>query len=988
MAKRLLLFVVCLSLCAGYAFAQGLNTTATKTDWEEINFEFDSDILSDGYPSLLRLAELLQQNAEYKVTLRGHTDFRGPDQYNVGLGRRRAETVRTFLLKYGARDSQISIETLGEGQPKVANESAEGRFINRRVVMLAADAQGRTISDGGVGQAIQSIEKATDCCDEILSKLNKLDEILDLLKNIKAENDKLKQDVADLKGQQGDLGQKVAQVAERPEPPTTAQVAQAVKEAIPPPVEPDRFQVLNLNAGPDTNNGNISFSGKGRYFQPFGRRSAVQAEGEFLHYFGRNEGQFDIGLVNRWGRMQAGGFASFKYVKFDEWQRAAGLGQATATIDYVFNRGRFGFYGSKGFIDGAVVDEAFLSRNRLMQTYVQIVDQVGISTTLGAWGDTWFEGNFGALFRRGGGNKPGGTIRYVHPLSEKVALTVEGGLNETLVSSNNTGRIVFGLQFGSWMSPKNYNVDETERPVPVEIPRVRYEVLSRTVRTGNDQPVADAGGDLIGVPAGTITLDGSASYDPDDDPITFAWEQVSGPAINLSGATSAKATFDAEEGQTYMFRLTVRDDHNGVATDRVTVSTLKTEITIKRFSVTPVQVEPGDSVSILWEVEGADTVEITTLGQVDPQSGTSQATVNQTTTFTLTARNSTREVNESVTVTVQGTAPQILRFNASPLTINAGQSSVLTWETVNSDQVTIDKIGSVGTSGSATVSPTTNTAYTITATNAFGTVSSTVSIEVVPPGMPRILNFVASPQEILAGEQSTLSWEVENADSVEITDLGKVDLSGTSTVTPEETRAYTITARNSQGEVTATVTVTVLTGVRIVNFTANPTVVKNPGDPSTLTWSTENAIRVVITGIGDVELNGSMVVNPVAPTHYTLIAYGRRGEISAVLAIEIENPNTSPVAIAEAPVAILVPAGTTVGLGTLDGSKSFDPDGDPITFEWRVIGSRTATVRNPTASRPTVEFSGGYGPYEFELIVTDDKGAQDRDTVTVHWVDP
>jgi hypothetical protein len=177
-------------------------------------------------------------------------------------------------------------------------------------------------------------------------------------------------------------------------------------------------------------------------------------------------------------------------------------------------------------------------------------------------------------------------------------------------------------------------------------------------------------------------------------------------------------------------------------------------------------------------------------------------------------------------------------------------------------------------------------------------------------------------------------------------------------------------------------------GVRIVNFTADKTVVKNPGNPATLTWQTENAIRVVITGVGDVEPNGSVVVNPVSPTHYTLIAYGRRGEVSAVLAIEIENPNTSPVAIAEAPVAILVPAGTTVGLGTLDGSKSYDPDGDPITFEWRVTGSRTATVKNPTAARPTVEFSGGYGEYAFELMVTDDKGAMDRDTVTVHWVDP
>jgi uncharacterized cupredoxin-like copper-binding protein len=531
-------------------------------------------------------------------------------------------------------------------------------------------------------------------------------------------------------------------------------------------------------------------------------------------------------------------------------------------------------------------------------------------------------------------------------------------------------------------------VDETERPVPVEIPRVRYEVLSRTVRTGNDQPVADAGGDLIGVAAGAITLDGSASYDPDGDPITYSWAQVSGPAVELSGATSSTASFTAEEGQTYMFRLTVRDDHNGISTDRVTVSTLKTEITIKRFSVTPVQVEPGATVNIVWEVDGADSVEITSLGKVDPQKGASQTTVSQTTTFTLTARNATREASESATVTVVGSAPRILRFNGSPLTINAGQNSVLTWETAGADQVSIDQIGSVGTSGSATVSPTETTAYTITATNAFGTISSTLSITVVPPGMPRILNFVASPQEVLPGEQSTLSWEVENADSVTITDLGTVDLSGTSTVTPQETRSYILTAKNSQGEVTATATVTVLMGVRIVNFTADKTVVKNPGDPATLTWETENAIRVVITGVGDVDPSGSVVVNPVSPTHYTLLAYGRRGEVSAVLEIGVENPNTSPVAIAEAPVAILVPAGTTAGLGTLDGSKSYDPDGDPITYEWRVIGSRTATIKNPTASRPTVEFSGGYGNYEFELMVTDDKGAMDRDTVAVQWVDP
>ena len=45
-----------------YLFAQGLDTPASKDDWEEINFEFNSSVLVDGFPSLLRLAELLDQH--------------------------------------------------------------------------------------------------------------------------------------------------------------------------------------------------------------------------------------------------------------------------------------------------------------------------------------------------------------------------------------------------------------------------------------------------------------------------------------------------------------------------------------------------------------------------------------------------------------------------------------------------------------------------------------------------------------------------------------------------------------------------------------------------------------------------------------------------------------------------------------------------------------------------------------------------------------
>ncbi|MGD0015065.1 MAG: hypothetical protein ABSD56_11690 [Bryobacteraceae bacterium] len=56
-----------LSVCASTLAAQGLTTTATKEDWEEVNFEFNSSILSDGYPSLLRLAELLHQSPDHVV---------------------------------------------------------------------------------------------------------------------------------------------------------------------------------------------------------------------------------------------------------------------------------------------------------------------------------------------------------------------------------------------------------------------------------------------------------------------------------------------------------------------------------------------------------------------------------------------------------------------------------------------------------------------------------------------------------------------------------------------------------------------------------------------------------------------------------------------------------------------------------------------------------------------------------------------------------
>src|SRR5205823_6638765 len=146
-----------LGLMATGVFAQGLNTGGqVKDDWEEINFEFNSSILSDGYPSMLRLAELLGQHRDYRVKVTGHTDYVGSAAYNDKLAMARAESVKAFLVKYGAPAGQITTSGDGKRSPEVDNRTKEGRFMNRRVVLTVTDASGKVIGEGGISDILKA----------------------------------------------------------------------------------------------------------------------------------------------------------------------------------------------------------------------------------------------------------------------------------------------------------------------------------------------------------------------------------------------------------------------------------------------------------------------------------------------------------------------------------------------------------------------------------------------------------------------------------------------------------------------------------------------------------------------------------------------------------------------------------------------------------------------------------------------------------------
>src|SRR5581483_1614198 len=219
MARRsIALFSTVLFLGAG-VWAQGLDTQASKDDWEEINFDFNSSVLVDGFPSLLRLAELLQANAGYHVRIEGHTDGIGSDSFNQRLGLARANTVRDFLVKYGARANQIETLTRSKAAPKVPDPNPrlrptdEARYMNRRVVLTVTDEQGRTVGAGGAGDAIRAISQnapapqagVTDCCSEVLKRLDKLDDIAKMLKDLADQNAALRKEVDGLRQNQQTL---------------------------------------------------------------------------------------------------------------------------------------------------------------------------------------------------------------------------------------------------------------------------------------------------------------------------------------------------------------------------------------------------------------------------------------------------------------------------------------------------------------------------------------------------------------------------------------------------------------------------------------------------------------------------------------------------------------------------------------------------------------------------------------------------------------
>ncbi|MDJ0839569.1 MAG: OmpA family protein [Acidobacteriota bacterium] len=882
----------CLALLLTPAFADD--------SLEDINFPLNSAVVVDGFEGLNMVAAAMAKHPNLELEVTGHTDSTGTAAYNKRLSAKRAERVKAYLVTKGAPEARI--KTSGEGIDRsYDNATREGRFQNRRVTLTMFELHDGARTKIGWPRLMQIFfgnDKKVKELEARVVENNKNHEavmarLTDLNKELEEANAALQKRLSEMEADNARMNKELVEKIDM----ATASIKMG------------KYAGVSIGAGVD-DEGEFTARARGMYFRQVGERMAVQAQGDLSYYDTLDDAQIDAALIyqNTTGFKLATA-ASYKWASIDGLATAR-IGQAAVIVEKRFGSGKIGAFGTFPFADGDVLDSR-VDGIYTIETYVSVPTQIGLDFGVSIGDKIDFSGYAASLDTELSDADLAAGLRLDVAVSDWGTWYLEAEQNQSYLQvTDDSQRYLTGIRLGSWNKAR-YNVSDTI--TPVDIPKIHYELLTRQTRTGNNAPIADAGNSQNNVPAGAVTLDGSGSSDPDGDEISFRWVQTAGPAVELSGAETAVATFTGVVGESYVFQLTVRDSM-------------------------------GDSSS------------------------------------------------DTVSVSMEAAPVSIISFLATPDTITEGQLSTLSWAVANADSVEISGLGAVGSSGNLPVAPETTTTYTLTASNEVNTVSAEVTVTVEPILIPDpvISFFKVTPDTITEGESSTLTWATINATSVTISGLGEVPASGSLLISPEQTTTYTLTATNEEdvtvtAETTLTVEPVVIPDPVISFFTAIPSDIQE-GQSTSLSWSTQFADMVELVGFGRVNGEGSLLVNPTQTTTYTLKASNQTGEVMAEVTVTvtpIEPPNTTPVAEAGPDQVLAYGVLTT----TLDGSKSFDPDGDALTYNWEVIGGRGATLSGANTATPGVTLERMNETYIFRLTVSDGRGGVSTDTVMVNTID-
>jgi OOP family OmpA-OmpF porin len=101
-----------------------------------VEFDFDkAEVKSTYNEDIEKVANFLNAYPDANAELEGHTDSTGPEEYNLNLSQRRAESVKNYLINnFNIDPARLTAVGYGESQPVATNDTREGRQRNRRVV--------------------------------------------------------------------------------------------------------------------------------------------------------------------------------------------------------------------------------------------------------------------------------------------------------------------------------------------------------------------------------------------------------------------------------------------------------------------------------------------------------------------------------------------------------------------------------------------------------------------------------------------------------------------------------------------------------------------------------------------------------------------------------------------------------------------------------------------------------------------------------------
>jgi len=111
--------------------------------WEvAVFFDFDKSFLTQTAKSkLIDNIWVLKHKPDMNISVRGYTDSRGSHSYNIALAKRRAHSVKAYLIKHGIRNERIIIDPIGKSLPLLQETTEADIAKNRRVEMLLVNDQ-------------------------------------------------------------------------------------------------------------------------------------------------------------------------------------------------------------------------------------------------------------------------------------------------------------------------------------------------------------------------------------------------------------------------------------------------------------------------------------------------------------------------------------------------------------------------------------------------------------------------------------------------------------------------------------------------------------------------------------------------------------------------------------------------------------------------------------------------------------------------------